>query len=93
MSREVRHLSPALEFRIRWFPYPSPYPFPSPDPFPFPYSVASLFGEMGFTLVDPPPHLFRCDNSQETGVAVPDRLFDSPQLEEISPDPAVTDWY
>ena len=62
------------------------------NPFPFPLKVSSIFGEMGFNLVDPPPHRFRCDGSRETGVAVPDLLYESPQLEAIAPDPAVDDW-
>lgn len=37
----------------------------------------------GFTIVDPPPHVFQCDKTSETGLPIPDMLFQSPQLEEI----------
>lgn len=39
--------------------------------------------EGGFTIVDPPPHVFQCDKTSETGLPIPDMLFQSPQLEEI----------
>jgi len=62
------------------------------NPFPFDISAAYLIDELGFYLVDPAPHIFSCDGSKETGVPVPDRLFNSPQLEEITPDPEVGQW-
>lgn len=61
------------------------------NPFPFSLYVRDLFS-MGFKLVNPEPHLFSCDGSSETGISIPGMLLHSPQLEEISPAPAVYDW-
>lgn len=52
------------------------------NPFPFTLHVRDLF-QLGFTLTDPPPHLFPCDNSTETGLPLPDRVFRSPDLVDI----------
>ncbi len=52
------------------------------NPFPFPVTCKDIL-EMGFYLVNPPPHLFPCDNSTEIGVPVPARLVDSPDLVDI----------
>lgn len=52
------------------------------NPFPFPVTCKDIL-EMGFYLVDPPPYLFPCDNSTETGVPVPARLVNSPDLVDI----------
>ena len=52
--------------------------------FPFSISVADIV-EMGFHLNDPPPHVFSCDNSTETGLPVPSKLIQSNQFEDIPP--------
>ncbi len=58
---------------------------PSPwNPFPIKVTVADVLG-MGYKLKDPKPHLFPCDNSTETGLPIPSRLFGSPQLVPIVP--------
>lgn len=50
------------------------------NPFPFPITVKALLG-LGFYPVDPSPHLFSCDGSEETGLPIPDRLVEqSPDL-------------
>ncbi|NPA94844.1 MAG: hypothetical protein GXO58_05390 [Thermodesulfobacteria bacterium] len=56
------------------------------NPFPCEVSIYDIF-EMGFYLVDPPPHIFRCDGTTETGVPVPSSLAQSPQLDSITPVP------
>ena len=54
------------------------------NPFPFPITLAGILN-LGYYVVDPPPHLFRCDGSMETGVPAPSMLATSPQLTEIEP--------
>lgn len=56
------------------------------NPFPFSVTVADIL-EMGYFLEDPPPHIFPCDNSEETGVPLPAKLINSPQLIDIDPVP------
>ncbi len=56
------------------------------NPFPFPVTAADIL-EMGFYPVDPPPHVFPCDGSRETGVPLPVKLAASPQLVPINPVP------
>ena len=56
------------------------------NPFPFPVTVADIL-DMGYYAVDPPPHVFPCDNSTETGLPTPARLINSPQLVDIVPAP------
>ena len=62
------------------------------NPFPFPVTAADILN-MGYYAVDPPPHVFPCDNSTETGLPIPARLINSPQLVDIItvPVPAVYD--
>lgn len=52
------------------------------NPFPTPLKVSDLF-LLGFYLVEPPPHVFVCDGSQEIGLPIPDKVFASPLLENI----------
>jgi len=52
----------------------------------FPLTAADILA-MGYYLVDPPPHVFPCDNSEETGVPLPAKLFNSPQFTDIDPVP------
>jgi hypothetical protein len=53
------------------------------NPFPFELHVGTLLHSFGFNVIDPEPHIFLCDHSRETGVAIPDRLFGSEDLEDI----------
>ncbi|MCA1794058.1 MAG: hypothetical protein ABR534_04220 [Desulfotignum sp.] len=53
------------------------------NPFPFEVYVASLLNSFGFAVIDPEPHIFSCDNSTETGIAIPDKLFGSADLVDI----------
>jgi len=53
------------------------------NPFPFEVDVATLINSFGFTVINPEPHIFLCDHSSETGVAIPDRLFGSQDLKDI----------
>ncbi|MCA1794524.1 MAG: hypothetical protein LC660_11785 [Desulfobacteraceae bacterium] len=53
------------------------------NPFPFEVHVATLINSFGFTVINPEPHIFSCDHSIETGVAIPDRLFGSQDLKDI----------
>ncbi len=55
-------------------------------PFPFEVSIKDIL-DMGFKIVDPPPHIFKCDGTAETGVPVPSMLANSPQLDSITPVP------
>ena len=52
------------------------------NPFPVPIKVRDLF-DMGFEVVDPPPHSFTCDNTTEIGVPLPNRAYSSPDLVPI----------
>lgn len=61
------------------------------NPFPFSLYVNELL-LMGFDLIDPDPHIFSCDNSSETGIAIPGLVLQSEQLQSIYPAPAVSDW-
>ncbi len=55
------------------------------NPFPFPLTVKDVIN-LGFHAIDPAPHRFSCDGSQETGLPIPDRLMvQSPDLVEIEP--------
>ena len=56
------------------------------NPFPFPVTVVDIL-DMGYSLNDPPAHIFPCDYSQETGVPLPAKLVNSPQLTDIDPVP------
>ena len=56
------------------------------NPFPFPVTIADILN-MGYSLEDPPPHRFPCDNTEETGVPLPAKLINSPQLTDIDPVP------
>ncbi|MCD6197917.1 MAG: zinc dependent phospholipase C family protein [Deltaproteobacteria bacterium] len=56
------------------------------NPFPFPVKVIDVLN-MGYYLKDPPPHIFPCDNSEETGVPIPANLINSPQFSDITPVP------
>ncbi len=53
------------------------------NPFPFAVHVETLLNSFGFTVINPDPHIFLCDHSRETGVAIPDRLFGSEDLKDI----------
>jgi hypothetical protein len=53
------------------------------NPFPFEVHVAALIDSFGFTVINPEPHIFSCDHSPETGVAIPERLFGSEDLVDI----------
>ncbi|MFO7911123.1 MAG: hypothetical protein R6V15_03080 [Desulfotignum sp.] len=53
------------------------------NPFAFEVYVGSLLNFFGFNVIDPDPHTFSCDNSRETGIAIPDRLYNSPDLVNI----------
>lgn len=52
------------------------------NPFPAPLKVSDLF-QMGFYLVEPPPHVFVCDGSEEVGLPLPDKVFASHLLVDI----------
>jgi hypothetical protein len=52
------------------------------NPFPTPLKISDLF-HLGFYLVEPPPHVFLCDGSQETGLPIPDKVFASSLLVNI----------
>lgn len=52
------------------------------NPFPAPLKISDLF-QLGFYLVEPPPHVFSCDGSQESGLPIPDKVFASPLLVNI----------
>lgn len=53
------------------------------NPFPFSITVKTLL-LLGFHPVDPSPHVFSCDGSEETGLPIPDRLVEgSPELVAI----------
>ena len=82
-----------LETYYRFDPEGSSTLVPEPlNPFSFPLTVKTVL-DMGFYPVDPPPHVFSCDNSTETGISIPDRLLNcSPQLVDITPAPSVPDW-
>lgn len=82
-----------LEIYYRFDPEGSSTVVPEPlNPFSFPLTVKAIL-DMGFYPVDPPPHVFSCDNSTETGLPIPDRLLNySPQLVDIAPAPTVPDW-
>ena len=56
------------------------------NPFPFPVTSGDIL-DMGYTLGDPPPHIFPCDNREEVGVPLPAKLVNSPQVVEIDPVP------
>ena len=47
------------------------------NPLPFSITVTDVLN-MGYHLVDPPPHLFPCDIAAETGVPLPARVMASP---------------
>jgi hypothetical protein len=54
------------------------------NPFPFSITVKTLL-LLGFHPVDPSPHVFSCDGSEETGLPIPDRLVErSPDLIAIN---------
>jgi hypothetical protein len=53
------------------------------NPFPFEVYVASLLNSFGFVVIDPEPHIFSCDSSMETGVAIPNKLYGSADLVDI----------
>lgn len=53
------------------------------NPFPFEVYVASLLNSFGFVVIDPEPYIFSCDNSTETGVAIPNKLHGSADLVDI----------
>ena len=52
----------------------------------FPLTVADIL-DMGYHLEDLPPHIFPCNNSEETGVPLPAKLVNSPHLADIDPVP------
>ncbi|MEF3169177.1 MAG: hypothetical protein K6360_07605 [Deltaproteobacteria bacterium] len=55
------------------------------NPFSFSLTVKDVIG-LGFHAIDPPPHRFSCDGSQETGLPIPDRIMTkSPDLMDIEP--------
>ncbi len=62
------------------------------NPFDFTITTNALLNFFNFELIDPPAHIFSCDATQETGVAMPGRLIASPQLEEITPAMEINDW-
>ena len=72
-----------LENYYRFDPLGVQAVIPDPwNPFPFPVTVVDIL-EMGYELLDPPPHVFSCDGSEETGVPVPAKLIDRPQFIDI----------
>ncbi|MEZ0328222.1 MAG: hypothetical protein ABWK15_01405 [Dissulfuribacterales bacterium] len=52
------------------------------NPFPTPLKISDLFS-LGFYLVEPPPHVFVCDGSEEVGLPLPDKVFASHLLVDI----------
>lgn len=62
------------------------------NPFSFNITGSKLLTSLNFKLIDPPAHVFSCDNTSETGVAIPSRLINSPQLEEITPVMEINNW-
>lgn len=74
-------------------PVVSQSPIPeSLNPFSFMITSSELINTLNFKLVDPPAHIFSCDTTAETGVAIPSRLINSPQLEEIIPALEINNW-
>lgn len=58
------------------------------NPFSFEVYVKNIIGFLGFNIINPEPHIFSCDNSEETGseetgIAIPDKLYNSDNLVEI----------
>ena len=64
---------------------------PEFNPFPFAITMGQAM-DMGFRPLDPPAHVFPCDGSRETGLPLPQRLLESPQLKDITPVPAPPEW-
>lgn len=44
-----------------------------------------LLATWGFVIVDDTPHIFTCDGTQETGLVIPDRIFQNTTLIDIEP--------
>ncbi|MFK5894298.1 MAG: zinc dependent phospholipase C family protein [Pseudomonadota bacterium] len=68
---------------------------PIPDslnPFPFSLTSKDLIETFNFKLIDPPAHRFSCNAQVETGVPIPSRLINSPQLENITPTLSINTW-
>lgn len=53
------------------------------NPFSVPLKVSDLFS-LGFYIVEPQPHVFVCDGSEETGLPIPDKIFAASLLVNIS---------
>jgi hypothetical protein len=58
------------------------YAPPEISPFSDPVSIAAIIG-LGFYAVPDAPHVFPCDQSEETGLVLPSLIMESPMLEEI----------
>lgn len=79
-------------------PVASQTPLPdSLNPFGFNITVNELINTFNFELLNPPAHTFSCSTASEnidpeTGVAIPGRLINSPQLEQITPVMEIKNW-
>lgn len=62
------------------------------NPFSFDISAPLLLNNLGFYVTDPLPHQFSCDGSTETGLPIPSRLINSPQLEAIKAELIINNW-
>lgn len=58
------------------------YAPPEISPFADPLTIATILG-LGYYAVPDEPHVFSCDQSQESGLVIPALMMDSPMLEEI----------
>jgi hypothetical protein len=58
------------------------YAPPEISPFADPLTIASIL-KLGFYAVPDEPHVFSCDQSEESGLVIPARIMESPLLEEI----------
>ncbi|MCF7977524.1 MAG: hypothetical protein K9L82_05825 [Chromatiaceae bacterium] len=59
---------------------------PIPDflnPLPFPVTAKDILN-LGYTIIDPAPHRFSCDGTEETGLAFPSPFILSPDLGQSS---------
>ncbi len=54
------------------------------NPFPIKLYIKDLI-PMGYYLVNPEPHVFKCDNSRETGIVLPYKLHDATEYFEDIP--------
>lgn len=54
------------------------------NPFNFDVYIKNIVGLLGFNVVNPEPHIFSCDNFQETGITTPSKLYYSIDLQTIN---------